>query len=234
MEPEKNQSKKKRSMQNPTEIIKTRYKKLIQHQVFIFNVSFLHSTIMEKLREIFYSSNINHKIAILQQPDLKHAHMYSVLERLTGPETGPLIEHYIKEKFSMTKNKASLCMGDLQYKERNLEIKISNGGKTHDEFNYVQLRMNHMCEYLLTAYYLHESNLDSNGELFMFYLKKQDLKSLILKYGGYAHGTIKKLGPITESDLNDVTNDKEYAIRPKYGDKCWADLLFFRTNELDV
>ena len=27
-------------------------------------------------------------------------------------------------------------------------------------------------------------------------------------------------------------NNKEYAIRPKYGDKCWNELLSFRVDEI--
>ena len=135
----------------------------------------------------------------------------------------------------MTKNKSSLCIGDLQHNQTNLEIKISMGGKDYNKFNYVQLRMNHNCEYLLTAYYLSDDNVDTTGgELFIFKLNKTDMKKMILNYGGYAHGTIQKLGPITEADLNDTTNDKEYAIRPKYGDKCWGDLLQLRIDEIGV
>tara|TARA_B110000285_G_C14526260_1_gene338825 strand:- start:226 stop:441 length:216 start_codon:yes stop_codon:yes gene_type:complete len=70
------------------------------------------------------------------------------------------------------------------------------------------------------------------GELFIFKLNKENLKSLIVNYGGYAHGTIGELGKITIEDLNDVTNQKEYAIRPKYGDKCWNELLEFRIKDI--
>jgi len=125
-----------------------------------------------------------------------------------------------------------MCIGDLQLNQTNIEIKVSNGGKNNNQFNYVQLRMNHTCDYILTAYYLHESNIDTLGELFIFRLNKKDMKEMILKYGGYAHGTVKKLGPITVEDLDIATNDKEYAIRPKYGDKCWCDLLTFRIQDI--
>jgi hypothetical protein len=58
------------------------------------------------------------------------------------------------------------------------------------------------------------------------------MKNIILKFGTYAHGTIQKLGIIKKKDLDDPTNDKEYAIRPKYGDKCWNELLSFKVNEI--
>ena len=73
---------------------------------------------------------------------------------------------------------------------------------------------------------------DLEGELFIFKLTKINIKKLILKYGGYAHGTKQKLGEITEEDLENSLNDKEYTIRPKYGDKCWKELLQFRVDEI--
>jgi len=132
----------------------------------------------------------------------------------------------------MEKNNASLCLGDLHHNQINFELKISNGGKENNRFNYVQLRMNHDCVYIFTAYYLCEDNIDNEGELFIFKLNKDDIKKLILSYGGYAHGTVQKLGKITEIELSNSSNDKEYAIRPKYGDKCWNELLFFRVDEI--
>ena len=59
------------------------------------------------------------------------------------------------------------------------------------------------------------------------------MKHIILNHGGYAHGTIQKLGKITETDLEDPENDKEYAIRPKYGDACWEELLPFQIQSID-
>jgi hypothetical protein len=46
------------------------------------------------------------------------------------------------------------------------------------------------------------------------------------------HGTTEKLGSISKDDLNNSDNNKEYAIRPKYGDKCWYELLKFRVNDI--
>jgi hypothetical protein len=132
----------------------------------------------------------------------------------------------------MEKNNASLCLGDLQHNQVNFELKISTGGKENNKFNYVQLRMNHDCVYILTAYYLCEDNIDNEGELFIFKLNKDNIKKLILLYGGYAHGTVQKLGKITEIELSNIANDKEYAIRPKYGDKCWNELLSFRVDNI--
>ena len=70
------------------------------------------------------------------------------------------------------------------------------------------------------------------GELFIFRLNKNNMKDIILKFGTYAHGTIQKLGVIKQKDLNNPTNDREYAIRPKYGDKCWIELLKYRIDNI--
>lgn len=187
-----------------------------------------------KLKDILDNSKINHRIDILKQQTLKDAHIYCKLHNLSGQITGPLIENYIKEKYNMTKNDASCCIGDLQYKKENIEIKVSNGGKDNNKFNYVQLRMNHICSYIFTAYHIDKNNIDNLGELYIFKLEKDNIKKLICNYGGYAHGTIKKLGPITNDGLDATANDKEYAIRPKFGDKCWNDLLQFRINEIAI
>lgn len=186
------------------------------------------------LKRILDFSKINHLEKILKQDSLKYAHIYCKTNNLSGQITGPLIENYIKHKYSMTKNRESSCVGDLQCNLTNLEIKVSNGGRENNKFNYVQLRMNHDCEYLLTAYYLDNSNLDNLGELFIFRLNKNEFRPIILKYGGYAHGTVQKLGQIKMEDLENNSNDREYAIRPKYGDKCWNELLRHRIDDITI
>lgn len=178
------------------------------------------------------SSNKIHTDTIMKLPTLKDAHIYCKYNNLSGQFTGPILEKYIKTKYKMTKNIASSCEGDLKYNDSNFEIKASNGGKENNKFNYVQLRMNHNCEYILTAYYIDYENLDSLGELFIFKLNKERIKPLIVKYGNYAHGTVGELGEITIEDLNNVGNQKEYSLRPKYKDKCWNELLQFRIDDL--
>jgi len=187
-----------------------------------------------KLKNILGLAKCNHKVEILKETNIKQAHIYCKINQLSGQVSGPLIEYYIQNKYKMTKNKASLCIGDLKYCEINFEIKVSIGGKDNNKFNYVQLRINHVCEYILTAYYIDDDNIDKLGELFIFKLNKENIKKIILQYGGYAHGTVQKLGPITLEDLENELNDKEYAIRPKYGDKCWCELLQYRVDEIII
>jgi hypothetical protein len=186
-----------------------------------------------KLKNILNLSKCNHKKEIIKQSsNIKDAHIYCKINQLSGQISGPLIEYYIKNTYNMIKNNSSLCIGDVKHKNKNIEIKISTGGKENNKFNYVQLRINHDCDYILTAYYISNENLKNMGELFIFRLNKNYMKNIILKFGTYAHGTIQKLGIIKKKDLDDPTNDKEYAIRPKYGDKCWTELLKYRINDI--
>jgi hypothetical protein len=189
-----------------------------------------------KLKQYLDSSRSNkiHVKNIMKLSTLKEAHIYCKYNNLSGQFTGPVIEKYIKMKYKMLKNKPSLCNGDLKCNETDIEIKSSNGGKENDKFNFVQLRMNHNCGYILSTYYLNYDNLNNLGDLYLFRLDKENMKTLILKYGNYAHGTISKLGEITLKDLNDVKNQKEYSLRPKYGDKCWNELLQFKIDEIIV
>ena len=186
-----------------------------------------------KLKNLLNISKCNHKKEIIKQSaNIKDAHIYCKINHLSGQISGPLIEYYIKNKYNMIKNNSSLCIGDVKHNNKNIEIKISTGGKENNKFNYVQLRINHNCDYILTAYYLSNENLKNSGELFIFKLNKFNMKNIILKYGTYAHGTIQKLGVINKKNLDDPNNDKEYAIRPKYADKCWNELLKYRINDI--
>jgi hypothetical protein len=182
------------------------------------------------IKELLYildKSKINHKNEILKEKTLKDVHIYCKKNKLSGQITGPLIEHYIIVKYNLKKNSSSLCNGDCMKDDKNYEIKVSLGGeKTHKDFNYVQIRLNHNIDYyLLTAYYISHDNIDDLGELYTFLLDKKELTDLLIKYGTYAHGTKNELGNITEDDLKKTDNNKEYALRPKYDGECWKELL---------
>ena len=183
------------------------------------------------LQRLLLDSSNNHVEEIEKRKSLKEAHVYCKVNALSGQLSGPLIERYMQKAFGMSKINASRCAGDLMLNEVSYELKISNGGKSNNKFNYVQLRMNHACRYIFTAYYLDNSNVASMGELFVFRLTKDALKALLVEHGAYAHGTKRVLGEISIEDLNRKDNTKEYALRPSYGDACWRDLMLFRVPE---
>ena len=190
------------------------------------------SETISKLKEHLNRSTINHEKEIPKQTTLKNAHIYCVINNVSAQQYGPLLEKYIRSKYQFVKNSASECNGDCSKDNKNAEIKASLGGKKHTKFNWVQLRTSHNIHYyILTAYYLTSKNIDTGGELFIFSVPKDDMLTIILNHGGYAHGTNEKNGDITLEDLNNDKNMKEYALRPLYGDKCWNDMLKYRVSE---
>lgn len=183
------------------------------------------------LRERLTLATVKHDIEILKVQTLKEAHVYCVIHRLAAQQYGPLLEKFLRTKFGYVKNKAEACTGDCSKGGKNAEVKVSLGGSTYTKFNYVQIRPTHDCEdYLFTAYHLSPENIEEEGELYLFKVPKADIKTLIVAHGGYAHGTVKELGPITVESINDG-KIKEYALRPALGDACWRALLPFRIPE---
>jgi len=186
---------------------------------------------VKRLTEHLVLSKVNHDEEIIRLPSLKHAHSYCIIYGLSAQQYGPLLEKYIRIKFNYIKNKAEDCYKD----GKNSEVKVSMGGSKHLKFNFVQIRPSHDCDiYILTAYHLSFENVDSEGKLYIFKVPKEEMKKLIVSYGGYAHGTIKEHGKITVESLHDENNTKEYAIRPTINDSCWKSLLSFQVDEKDL
>ena len=193
------------------------------------------------LKRILNYKNVNHNNNIFKLNTLKEVHIYCKTNKLCGQIYGPLIESYIIKKNNLNKNKSSDCNGDCSIKDnkdnsiKNYEIKVSLGGYKHNKFNYVQLRLNHNIDYyILTAYYLSKENIKKKGELFVFIIGKVDLKNIVFKYGNYAHGTLNKNGKRTFEAMNCDDNKNEYALRPKYGDNCWIELLNFKVHYKNI
>ena len=185
-----------------------------------------------RLKEHLTRSNVDHEHEIMKSGTLKEAHTYCVLNGVSGQQYGPILEKFIRTKFNYIKNKAKSCTGDCSKDGKNSEVKVSLGGKNHNKFNFVQIRPSHDCEtYILTAYNLSDNNVELEGELYIFKVPKDDIKKLVVCFGGYAHGTIKEHGNITIESLNDEKSTKEYALRPTINDNCWKALLPFRVPE---
>jgi hypothetical protein len=190
---------------------------------------------IKRLKEHIARTSIKHEEEILKESTLKDAHIYCVINDVSSQQYGPLIEKYILFKNKFVKNNASDCKGDCSNNNKNAEIKASLGGAKHNKFNWVQMRVSHnIHSYILTAYHLDEKNAETGGELYTFNVPKDEISSLILRFGGYAHGTNKEHGEITLDDLNSVKNMKEYALRPIYGGKCWQEMLRFRCETITI
>ena len=187
---------------------------------------------VKRLSEYLARSNVNHEDQVMKLATLKEAHTYCVIHSVSPQQYGPLLERFIRTKFNYIKNKAEDCTGDCSKDGKNSEVKVSLGGATHTKFNFVQIRPSHDCEtYILTAYNLSSENVESEGELYIFKVPKEDIKKIVISFGGYAHRTIKELGPITIESLNDEKSTKEYALRPKINDACWKALMPFQLPE---
>jgi len=182
-----------------------------------------------RLLKLFLTqTKVDHEEIMLRLTSLKDAHVYCVLNQLSAQQYGPLLEKFIRKKFGYVKNKSTACTGDASKDGKNSEIKVSLGTATRDKFNFVQIRPAHNCDiYVLTAYYLSLDNVDSEGELYIFKVPKEEINRLVVSFGGYAHGTLKEHGTV------DSTN-KEYALRPRRNDGCWHALLPFRVPETDL
>jgi hypothetical protein len=190
---------------------------------------------IQRLKNHLALYNINHEKQVMKLPSLKEANIYCVIHGVSSHQYGPLLEKYIRTKFNYIKNKAEDCTGDCSKDGKNSEVKVSLGGATHSKFNFVQIRPSHDCDaYILTAYHLSSENVEAEGELYVFKIPKEDIKKIVVSYGGYAHGTIKKHGLITIESLNDENNIKEYAIRPTINSECWKALMLHRIMETSL
>lgn len=190
---------------------------------------------VERLKNHLNLSKINHNAHIMKLYTLKEAHIYCIINKVSAQKYGPILETFIRTKFNYIKNKAKDCIGDCSKDGKNSEVKVSLGGATNTKFNFVQIRPSHDCDtYILTAYYLSSENVEEEGELFIFKIPKEDIKALIVAHGGYAHRTKDELGSITIESLNNKKNMSEYALRPKFNDACWKELLPFRISESEL
>lgn len=188
--------------------------------------------LVNNLKNILFEQKKDYKQEILNCKDLLEAHAYCKSNKLESNSFGLLIEHYIlhTKKYNLIKNNSTNCIGDFNQNGINFELKCSLGGKNNNQFNFVQIRPTHNCNYVLCAYYLSKNNYKNLGELFVFVINNNEMKDFILNYGSYAHGTIKKLGKINKKTIE--TPNIEFALRPKINSYLWEKLLKFRVKHI--
>ena len=114
----------------------------------------------------------------------------------------------------------------------NYEIKTSVHAK-NSKANWVQIRPDHDIHYyILIAYNMYFDN--DFGKSYIFKVPSDDMYKLIVKYGGYAHGTVKNLGKITHENLKG--RNCEYALRCEMNIcngknfDLWNELLKYETQ----
>ena len=177
----------------------------------------------ENLREAYLQSENNSDIksALLAENSFRDAAIIAKTQ-LSSQAYSPALEAWLKARLNIgpAVNETS---GDGVWDKQNIEIKVSLGGKS-GQFNFVQIRPDHDIDgYLFVTYSIW------NDEVTWFYVSPNDMNDLILEFGGYAHGTIKALGKITEDNIKG--RNCEYALRPDPHKKsgkaraCWDALV---------
>lgn len=121
-----------------------------------------------------------------------------------------MLEKHVKTIFDIGRKKDNVSGDGISMKRsKKIEIKVSLGD-VNGQMNFVQLRPDHKIDfYVLLAYNLFEGEL---GGIYWFICDPASLYSLLSEYGGYAHGTIEKLGPITSDNI--YGRNCEYVLRP--------------------
>ena len=101
--------------------------------------------------------------------------------------------------------------GDASKDGLNYEIKASLHAN-NSKFNFVQIRPDHTVDYyVFLGYDLFHQDEAGLGKSYLFKIPSNDVYELIVEFGGYAHGTVKKLGKITRENLKG--RGCEYALR---------------------
>ena len=150
--------------------------------------------------------------------------------RLSSQSWSPMFERELKKRLNIGP-KIDEISGDGQYNDskETVEIKVSLGCEKHC-LNFVQIRPHHNCDkYLLMGYNIYEGDL---GRVYIFEIPHEKIVDMILNYGDYAHGTIKKQGEITLENMQ--KNMYEYSLRVNLlndkGKKIWNELLNYETT----
>jgi hypothetical protein len=149
---------------------------------------------------------------------------------------GPLLEKTLIENFNMVKTKLKTSGDCISTNGKKIEIKISLGDK-NGGINIVQIRPDHDIDfYLIMVYNIFSGDI---GEIYYILIDSKSLYNLIPMYGGYAHGTVEKLGKITAENINN--RNCEYALRPNIKIqkplKCallWKHILLFQKNFTEI
>lgn len=182
---------------------------------------------VDKVKE--YDINY-YKNQISTQKNLREQVILTKYYRLSSQSWSPMFERELKKRLNIGP-KINEISGDGQYNvsKETVEIKVSLGCGIHC-LNFVQLRPDHNCnKYLLMGYNINEGDL---GRVYIFEIPHDKIVDMILSYGNYAHGTIKKQGKITLENMK--KNMYEYALRvdllKKKGKKIWNELLNYETT----
>jgi hypothetical protein len=100
--------------------------------------------------------------------------------------------------------------GDGNKNGINYEIKASIHGQ-NSKLNFVQIRPDHDIDYYIFIAYNMYENDTNDGKAHVFKIPSYIVYELIVRFGGYAHGTCVALGKITSENIKN--RNCEYALR---------------------
>lgn len=173
--------------------------------------------------------NINEIVKIIQ--DKKNLTEKCVLSRMYLSPQSTHLERIVKNDLGI-KNAINNLSGDGCKRKINYEIKISIHSKKC-KLNFVQLRPDHNIDFYILIYYNMYYN-NQIGKAYIFKIPTNIMYDLIIKYGGYAHGTCNKLGRINSDNLKG--RNCEYSLRcsPNINSekniKIWNELLKYEVD----
>lgn len=173
--------------------------------------------------------NINEIVKIIQ--DKKDLTEKCILSRMYLSPQSTHMEKIIKNDLGI-KNAINNLSGDGCKRNINYEIKISIHSKKC-KLNFVQLRPDHNIDFYILIYYNMYYN-NNIGKAYIFKIPTNIIYDLIIKYGGYAHGTFNKLGRINCNNLKG--RNCEYSLRcspnikSEKNIKLWNELLKYEVD----
>ena len=150
-----------------------------------------------------------------------------LFRKYTSPQSTDS-EKLIRHDFNIG-NPADTVSGDGMKNGVNYEIKVS----IHDtkcKTNIRQIRPHHNVDfYIIMAFNVFGGH---RGEAYVFKVPSEKIYDLVLEYGCYTHGTIKRNGAITAESIRDETTDFEYSLSADpnapnntKSKKVWLELL---------
>mgnify|MGYP001174426663 FL=1 len=172
--------------------------------------------IKEIYKKVLYSSDILEKC---------------VLSRFYFKPQSTYIEKIIKSNLEI-EDPVDEISGDGHKNGINYEIKTSLHDK-NCKFNFVQIRPDHNIDfYIFLGLNIFEK--DDDYKCYLFKIPSNNVYDLVIKYGDYAHGTIKRNGIITKDNFKG--RNKEYCLRPNPNSKkssksykLFEEMLKFQT-----
>ena len=107
------------------------------------------------------------------------------------------------------KNALNSTSGDGHKNGINYELKASIHAR-ESKINFVQIRPDHNIDiYIFIAYNMYEN--ETLGKAHIFKIPSHIVYDLVVRFGGYAHGTCASLGRITSDNIKG--RNCEYALR---------------------